>query len=522
MVLLTVFRSLLSVIARPPAINIGPEGVISMRKLAGAFFFFAILLSSVFSIHADSTKLKGVIRAVDTEAATVSIKARRSENVVTLTTNEQTRIIRNGEPARLGDLREGDAATAAFDSATLLATKIEARGPSGEDELIRVEGTIREVSNDSLVVVPLSGSSVLLNVTSRTEITLDGRPARLNELQPGFTVAATYVRSSHEAVRVAAESFAEVRGLIRDIDREGRSFTVATTAEPVTLHVGPNTQISLNDRPAGFDDLRVGFRVVATYIESTGLALRVAAHSAAEITGHIREVDTATGTVAITPLVEGPGVELHVTSSTEITVGGERSTIENLRAGMSVHATFNAATHDALTIAARPLDGEDCTLLRVLGVVAAVDPSAGTLTIDPSSGDARVTLNITSRTEIEVDGREARLSDLTPGMRVEASFCRETLNARHVSASTGGGSDECEQVRLSGVIARVDVTEGRIVINNGTNLVTLNVTSRTTITLDGRPARLSDLAPEMRVNAQFCRENQNASRVAASSSTRER
>jgi hypothetical protein len=256
----------------------------------------------------------------------------------------------------------------------------------------------------------------------------------LSDLQRGFTAAASFAVATFEAVRIAAESFAEVRGFIRDMDRDSRSFTVGHAGDPVTLYVGPNTEISLNDRPASFEDLRVGFRVLASYIEATNLALRVAASSHGEVTGHIRNIDGSD--ITITPLVDGPAVELHVTNLTAISVGGVRATLEDLREGMSVHATFDLATHEAFTIEARPLDGsEDCTLHRIRGVIGAVDPN-GTVTIDPASGDVRVTLNVTPRTEIEVNGREARLSDLRPGMRVEASFCRQTLNAKHIAATS--------------------------------------------------------------------------------------
>jgi hypothetical protein len=45
-----------------------------------------------------------------------------------------------------------------------------------------------------------------------------------------------------------------------------------------------------------------------------------------------------------------------------------------------------------------------------------------------------VTLNVIDRTEITVNGRPGRLSDLSAGMKVEAIFCRGTLVAKSITA----------------------------------------------------------------------------------------
>ena len=423
-----------------------------MRKLIATLFVTTLLLSPhslIFLTKADATaRARGVIRAVDLRAGTVAIHTRNDETVV-LGTNESTHITRNGERATLEDLQQGDGAIALYDPSTLLASEIEARG---EAALVRVEGVIAAVdTNASTVTIDptrtvltsgvttmAAGDPVTLHVTANTSITLDGRPARLDDLNRDFSAGASYNPDNFEAARIAAEGFAELRGVIRDVGFVLHTLTVepSTGGPAITLNVGPSTPISLNDRPATLEDLRRGYRVIAAYVESTLLAVRIAAHSLDEVGGHIRSVDVSSAVVVITPLVDGPAVELNVVHSTVITIGGEPVSLDRLRPGMAARAVFNIVSFEALLIEARPLDSDECTEVRVTGTIANVNLHASTVTIDPSdpaSGE-RVTLNVVERTDITINGRPARLSDLREGMRVAAIFCRGTLLAKSIAA----------------------------------------------------------------------------------------
>ena len=413
-----------------------------MRKLIATLFVAALLLSPhawLFTARADSSRARGTIRAVDPGAHTVTLNTRRDAPLV-LQTDMSTVIERNGEPARLDDLQQGDHAVVEFDTDRLVAAHIDARGEAAP-ELARVEGTISAVdpAAHALGILPLRSTQIVtLNITPNTAITLDGRPARLDDLARGFTAAASYNRATFDAVRVNAESFAEVRGTVRDVSVAGQTLTITpATGEPaITLIVSPGTPISLNDRPAALDDLRRGYLVVASYVATTHAAVRIAATSIVEVAGHIRLVDPSTATVVITPLVEeAAAVELHIIHSTVITIGGDPAGIDQLRAGMAVHAVYHITTLEALSIEARPLDGsEACTLIRVAGTLANVSLHSQTVTIAPNDGGVRVTLNVVPRTEITINDRPARLDDLREGMRVRAHFCRESLIAKTIAA----------------------------------------------------------------------------------------
>ena len=423
-----------------------------MRKLIATLFVTALLLSphsSIFSTKADATaRVRGTIRAVNLSTGTVAIHTRNDETVV-LNTNDRTQITRNGERATLEDLQQGDHAVALYDPANNLAAEIDARGES--DNLVRVEGVISAVNleastvtidplraaSTSGVTLTAAGDPVTLHVTANTSITLDGRPARLEDLKRGFSAGASYDPRTFEAARIAAEGFAEIRGIVRDVGVVLHTLTIAPSdgGPAVTLNVGPDTPISLNGRPATLEDLKRGYEVVASYVEATLQAIRIAANSLGEVAGHIRAVDVASATVVIAPLVDGPAVELHVTRETVITIGGEPATLERLRVGMAARAVFNIVSFEALLIEARPLEGDECTELRVAGRISNVNLERSTVTIDPGdTAPERVTLNVVERTEITINGRPARLSELREGMRAAAVFCRETLVAKSIAA----------------------------------------------------------------------------------------
>jgi len=425
-----------------------------MRKLIATLFVTTLLLSphsSIFQTKAqDPARARGVIRALDLRAGTVTIHTRDDQTIV-LQANDRTQITRNGERAMLEDLQQGDKAAALYDASTMLAAQIDARGEPAPTS-VRVEGVIAGVDTvaSTVTIDPIRnatasdaastapGDPVTLHVSPNTSITLDGRPARLEDLKRGFSAGASYNPQNFEALRIAAEGFAEVRGVVRDVGVVAHTLTIApSSGDPdITLHVGPDTPISLNGRPATLEDLRRGYRVIAAYVEATLLAIRIAAESLGEVTGHIRAVDVPSATVVITPLVDGPPVELHVVNSTVITIGGEPAPLERLRPGMGARAIFNIVSFEALLIEARPLVDDPCTELRVAGRILNVSLHSSTVTIAPNDaafGD-RLTLNVVDRTEITINGVPARLSDLREGMRAEAVFCRETLVAKSIAA----------------------------------------------------------------------------------------
>lgn len=488
-----------------------------MRKLPVFSLFAALVLTPalITSIsYADSPKAKGTITGVDVESLSITLKVKKRS--LKLILNEATVIVRNGDSAALADLAEGDRATAYYDPSTMLAERVEARGEVRPNRA-RIEGTISAVDSGALTVTiaPIrEGSPVTLNVIPETSITLNGGPATLDELQTGFNAAAAYDPGTFNAARINAESYAEVRGTVRDASATEHRVTIGTASgDELTLNVTDKTSISLNGRPAALEDLHRGFQVVAVYVRASLTAVRIAATSLGDVTGHIRSVDISSATVVIMPLVEGAALELHVGHSTVIKIGDQPGSLDQLRAGMAAHAVFDIVSLEAIALEARPVTGGDeCTLVRVAGTVARVNLDEQTLTIDPADSHELVTIIVVERTEITLEGRPARLSDLKPGMHAEAGVCRENLIAKAVLARSAEPTVCSSTARVTGKIASINLDEHTLAIATpeAANPLVLNVVERTVITVDSHPARLADLEVGMGVEAGFCRETSTA------------
>lgn len=401
-------------------------------RLTGRLLLIAAFLMTVpawvSEVRAEDARVKGTIRNVDLATGDVAI-VKRNDRVIVLHTDERTEITRNGEPARLDDLRPGDRAEAGYDRETLLASAIVARGENASREA-RVEGVIENVDTaaSTLTIQPRDGRAVTLRVTPNTEITLDGRPARLDDLARGFLAGALYNTNTFEALRVAAEGLAEIRGTVRDVGQD--TLTIASGDRVLTLHIAPFTTITLNGRPAALADLRRGYQVVASYFPSSLVAARVNAESLAEVGGHILAIEGTT--LYIAPLVEGEVVHLFISHTTEITINGEPATFERLEVGMAVRAVYDIASFIALRINAQGRDGGDCNLTSVAGSIARVDNTG--IAVNPTEGTAPVILLVDERTQITINGEPARLSDLQVGMRVEARYCRNNSVATVIAA----------------------------------------------------------------------------------------
>lgn len=130
-------------------------------------------------IEATSTIL---LHGVISEVGDRGIVLHTDRGDVHIGVNEHTIIVRDGQRVRLADLQRGDRARVEAipdGHGGLLARSIHAR--SGMDAIL-IGGTIVEVGHDWIVLRTDRGD-VRIAVTERTEITRNGEPARLEDLQ---------------------------------------------------------------------------------------------------------------------------------------------------------------------------------------------------------------------------------------------------------------------------------------------------------------------------------------------------
>jgi hypothetical protein len=378
----------------------------------------------------------------------------------------------------------------------------------------RVRGTIRAVdlNNHTVSIHTRRGATVVLNTNNSTEITRNGEPARLDDLQQGDSAEAAYDTVTFLASQIVARGEVvshevRVEGVIENVDLETRRLTIVPrTGPPVTLHVSPNTQITLDGRPAGLADLSRGFLVGALYNDTNFEALRIAAEGLSEIRGIVRDVGVTQGTLTIA--VDERTITLFVAPYTTISLNDRPATLEDLARGYQVAASYFPSSMVAARIAAD-------SLAEIAGHIRLIEGTV--LTITPLVEGNPVQLFISHNTEITINGRPASYDQLRVGMAVRAIYNIASLIAVRIAAEGGSGSDECVLASIAGRIGRVDNDNIAIDPRDGNPPVVLSVTERTEITLNGSPARLSDLQTGMRVEARFCRNTLTATVIAARS-----
>src|SRR5260370_11166719 len=108
----------------------------------------ALVAAMAAAAHADAhetTAIRGTVPAVDAAGGPLTITPRHGD-AVTLHVDKHTRLVLNGDPAKLADLPVGASARAVYDPATLTAARVIAHAESTARE---VEGTVTAVRTDS-------------------------------------------------------------------------------------------------------------------------------------------------------------------------------------------------------------------------------------------------------------------------------------------------------------------------------------------------------------------------------------
>ncbi len=129
-------------------------------------------------------------------------------------------------------------------------------------------GIVQSITASQIVLRGLDGSTVSLALGPRTRFLLNGRPAVLSSIQPGFAAAVLhYGTRPARAVRAFG-----VKRAARQIDK-GVVVSVSPTllvlrgldGTLVSVSVNAQTQVTLNDAYATLSELRPGFLAAALH-----------------------------------------------------------------------------------------------------------------------------------------------------------------------------------------------------------------------------------------------------------------
>jgi hypothetical protein len=150
----------------------------------------------------------------------------------------------------------------------LLALAVIAPAGASVRELID-RGVVQSIGPTQIVLRGLDGSTLTFAIVPRTRILLNGVPAPLSSIQPGFSAVVVHGPGGKAA---AVRAFGKPRA-VKQIDK-GVLVSVSTSllvlrqtdGTLVSVSVGPQTSVILNDVPALLSDLRPGYLVAVLHV----------------------------------------------------------------------------------------------------------------------------------------------------------------------------------------------------------------------------------------------------------------
>ena len=454
----------------------------------------ATMLASRISARLYLVGLSGVISAIDPLGSTLTVTPKKGGPDVVLKVDPTTVIKRNGKPTTLADLQLGDLVEARYNPVTMLAANISARL-----YLVALSGVISAIDTGAgtVTITPKEGGAdVVLKVEPTTVIRRNGKTATLADLQLGDRVEARYNPVTMLAFNISARlNLVPLSGVISAIDPLGSTLTVTPKkgGPDVVLKVDSTTFIKRNGKPATLADLQLGDRVEARYNPVTMLAFNISARlNLVELKGVVSAVDTANGTLTVTPKRGGPDVVLKVDSTTVIKRNGITATLADFLVSDRVEAKYNPVTMLAAWINAKQY------LAKVDGTISAIDIGAGTVTITPEGGGPDVVLKVDTTTVIKRNETTATLADLQVNDRVEAKYNPITMLAVKIEV-------EMDLTEIDGSISAIDTGAGTVTITpkEGGPDVVLKVDATTIIKRHDTTVTLADLQVNDHVDAEY-------------------
>ncbi len=386
-----------------------------------------------------------------------------------------------------------------------------------------------------------SGRKALVRITVRSEVILDGEPARIGDLSLGQIAevlfdeaesgeasgaSAVASRGLLDAVAVRAwtqvsDAETHISGLIRTINPDERSVVIAPVeGEQFSAIVSEVAFILKDGERATFRDLAVGDLVLdaTRYVRTTRTITRLLVHSARElkfsglVTGiegtRLQQTESAAADEVGSYLIEalkvtvmssdGNTISMFVTRETELNslVKGPIDPSDLNVGDVVIDGTMQTVTRAGhVFVFARKMIIGEAEVDSLRGIVVGVDAENGVLVVDHAER-GKVELHMptppASAALFKNDQRVRSLAQIVVGDIVEYA-AYETV--RNVLVKLYVVSPNL--ARISGVIGRLDRQGGVIVVQSkgdaDARSVELVVYANTTIVFDGRKTDSLDI-----------------------------
>ncbi len=230
---------------------------------------------------AETTAIEGTISVIEVDG-TVAIGADNGQAVVVYV-RDDTRIFRDGKPARLKDLQKGDRVQAKYAPDRSLI-EIRASHPGQSNQTSTVEGSItaKEVDGTLVIRSAADNKAMVVYAVDHTRIFLNGNRSGFEYLDRGDWVQAEVGPDRHLAeLRVFTYdprkpgNVSVIKGIV-SAKMMSSTVAIAEKGTAVVVHLTDDSRITRNGRPAALKDIRKGDRVWAKYGPDRGvLELRI-------------------------------------------------------------------------------------------------------------------------------------------------------------------------------------------------------------------------------------------------------
>jgi hypothetical protein len=453
----------------------------------------------------------GTLKAVDTTNGTITITTRAGTEL-TIYLASDTEVQLSGSSAKAADLsgRIGAEAVAKYNAETKALSKLvvasDFKNKSKVSADVGLSGEIKsvDVAKGTVTIKTDTGADVTLKLGKETKLNLDGVTSGPGGLEgkAGTRIKVDYDANTGELKELKEKADVEtevsVTGTLKAVSPSEGTVTVTTAAgADVTLKVASGSKVTANGSLSTLGGLKqmIGSEVTLEYEQETKvvgeLKVRGGAKGAEGVTGVIKAVNPAQGTVTITT-PGGQEVVLNVTAGSSLVADGAISSLAGM-AGKVVEEF--SAEYDSKTKTVHNLKARAQTNARVSGTLSDVDVKAGTITIATQTG-GDVTLKVDASSELEVGGEDVTLEGLGRliSAQVTAEFNAQAMIATEVKAAGKAAATG----KASGAIKSVDPAAGAIILTlEAGGDLTLKATGDSTILVSGARSALADLVSKV-------------------------
>jgi hypothetical protein len=125
-------------------------------------------------------------------------------------------------------------------------------------------GVVQSVDSSQIVLRALDGAVVTYSIVPRTEVRLNGAPATIADIHPGFVARVVHDARAHALVIAAFAPVTTDRGAVTAISRNAITLRLAGGGS-LTLALNAGTRFKFRGAPAGRALARPGAQVAVTH-----------------------------------------------------------------------------------------------------------------------------------------------------------------------------------------------------------------------------------------------------------------